>query len=252
MFQSHDAHAEFHAIARSISGGPIYITDQPGKENANILRRLAFSDGRLLMPDEPGQVTRDCLLRDVALEAVPLKVFGLVHRPGLTSGMIAAFNVNKMAPSVEGIVSAADVAGSLRTRSGEPVLMAVYQRSSDKAHLLSEEKSILPFRLDEFGFDLFTLTPINRGVGVFGLLDKYLGPAAVFSQTWDGNRTTVRLREAGDFGAWLSQPPGKVEIDKRALPPLSYRYKDGLLRIPLSSFGDKKGAREITITLASR
>jgi hypothetical protein len=81
MFQSHDPNAEFHAVGRAISGGPVYFTDEPGKERPELLRRLAFSDGRLLMLDEPGRVTRDLLLRDASLENVPLKVFGQISRP---------------------------------------------------------------------------------------------------------------------------------------------------------------------------
>ncbi|HEY0365338.1 MAG TPA: Sip1-related alpha-galactosidase, partial [Pyrinomonadaceae bacterium] len=61
MFQSHDPHAEYHAVARAISGGPVYITDQPGKERPEILLPLVNSDGRLLMLDAPGQVSRDIL-----------------------------------------------------------------------------------------------------------------------------------------------------------------------------------------------
>ncbi|HLM55262.1 MAG TPA: Sip1-related alpha-galactosidase, partial [Pyrinomonadaceae bacterium] len=76
MFQSHDPRAEFHAAARAVSGGPVYVTDEAGKERADVLLPLALSDGRLLMPDEPGQVTRDTLLADAALEPIPLKVFG--------------------------------------------------------------------------------------------------------------------------------------------------------------------------------
>jgi raffinose synthase len=246
MFQSHDAHGLYHAVARAISGGPVYFTDKPGLERPEILLPLALSDGRVLMLDEPGQVTRDLLLTDVALEAVPLKVFGRITRPGLSAGMLAVFNVNKSAARVSGVVRAEDVEMDL---VGADRSVAAYQRGKGSAFLL-DARSSMTITLDGFGFDLFTFAPVNQGVAVFGLLNKYLGPAAVVSQKMEAGRVTVRVSEAGEFGAWLSRQPGRVEIDGRALDGAGYSYKQGLLRIPQSSFGERKGEREVRITLA--
>jgi hypothetical protein len=253
MFQSHDPHAEYHAIARAISGGPIYITDQPGKEHTEILRPLVFSDGRLLMLDGPGQVSREILLTDVALEPVPLKVFGTISRPGLAAGMVAAFNVNKSAQNIAGALKAEDVEGIFSGGINSRTPVAVYQRSSQRAMLLDAKQATLSFNLDNFGYDLFTLVPVKGGVAVFGLLDKYLGPAAVISEKMEGKQMIVRLRESGDFGAWLAQAPAGVRLDGRELPPSAYSYKGNLLRVPQTSFANNKaGAREIRILLASR
>lgn len=249
MFQSHDPSAEFHAVARAVSGGPIYFTDEPGKENPEILRRLAFSDGRLLMADEPAQVTRDVLLTDTSLEAVPLKVFARVTRPGLTAGVVAAFNVNKHARSVEGMLRASDAEAPAAASQRSAV--AVYSLSDGRAVLLDARHTSLTFALGEFGQDLFTLAPVERGVAVFGLLDKYLSPASVVSVSHhDNDATTVRLREAGEFGAWLESEPLKVEVDGRALAASDYSYAGGLLRVPVASFGASAGEREIRIVSA--
>jgi raffinose synthase len=246
MFQSHDPNAEYHAIARAISGGPIYITDQPGKEKAEIIRRLATSDAKLLMPDEPGQVTRDILMTDVALEPVALKVFGRVSRPGFSSAAIAVFNVNKSASRVAGSINREDIEGwdgSTRSR------VAVYERSSGRVTVLDDRHPSQQFTLTNFGFDLYTLSPVTSGIAVFGLLDKYLGSAAIVSQLVRSNEVTISLREAGDFGAWLEQPPAVIKLDGRVIPSSSYSYKQGLLRIPKSSFTAKVGPREVVITL---
>jgi raffinose synthase len=248
MFQSHDPHAEYHAVARAISGGPIYITDQPGKERPEIVRPLATSDGRLLMLDEPGQVTPDTLLTDVALEPVPLKVFGTISRPGTSTAMVAAFNVNKSASTVTGRIGAEDALPVFYPGMNPTPALAVYQRTSGRTFLLDERHRSLPFSLDDFGYELFTLVPIESGAAVFGLLDKYLGPAAIVSQKVLPNEIRVRLREAGDFGAWLERSPASVKIDGRPLPPSAFSYEQGLLRIPRSTFGDRKGEREVSIT----
>jgi hypothetical protein len=247
MFQSHDPAAEFHAVARAVSGGPVYFTDEAGKERPEILRRLAFSDGRLLMPDEPAQVTRDLLLNDPSLEAVPLKVFATVSREGYTAGVAAAFNVNKAAKTVSGALRAADLAEPLSTEQD----FAVYSRALGRVALLKDYETPLPFTLGESGYDIFTLVPLdNNRAAVFGLLDKYLSPAGVVSLKSDARGLTVRLREAGEFGAWLARAPSRVEVDGRALPASAFTYSRNLLRVPSASFGERAGEREVRIVLA--
>jgi raffinose synthase len=248
MFQSHDAHAEYHAVARAISGGPVYITDEPGKERPEILLPLVFSDGRLLMLDAPGQVTRDILLTDVALEAVPLKVFGNISRPGLSVAMVAAFNVNKTANEVTGAISRKDLAHLLQT-ANTPETLAVYQRKTGTVTLLDQRQTAVRFVLDKFGFDVFTLSPVDNGVAVFGLTDKYLGPAAIVRQSRENNQLAVRIREAGDFAAWLQRAPTRVEVDGQPLSKNLYSYSRGLLRIPRSSFAPQTGEHELRLIL---
>ena len=245
MFQSHDEAAEYHAAARAVSGGPVYFTDEPGKERPEILKRLALSDGRLLRPDEPGQVTRDLLLNDPSIERVPLKVFARVTRPGLSAGVVAAFNVNKTVFGVSGGLRAEDVEWG----SKHPQNVAAYRRGDGRVTVFPIKPPALYFDLGENGFDLFTLAAVEGDVAVFGLLDKYLSPAAVVSVTRGAGGTAVRLAEAGDFGAWVWRAPSRIEVDGRPLTRSSYSYAGGLLRIPRASFGERGGEREVRIVL---
>jgi len=59
----------------------------------------------------------------------------------------------------------------------------------------------------------------------------------------------VRLREGGDFGAWLERAPARVELDGRALPAAGYAYRGGLLRVPAASFGARGGERTLRVHL---
>ena len=248
MFQSHDPNGEYHAVARAVSGGPVYFTDEPGKERAELLRPLAFADGRLPMLDEPGQVTRDLLFTDVSLQPVALKVFGRITRPGLSAGVVGAFNANKTARLVRGALKPDDVEGLAAGAEG----LAVYRRGDASANLLKGGNASTAITLAANSFDLYTLSPVGGGIAVFGLLDKYLSPAAVVSQSRQGRRVEVRLREAGDFGAWLEQPPARVELDGRTLPASAYSYERGLLRVPRAAFGARGGERRMHIQLAAR
>ena len=39
MFHSQHPAAELHALARAVSGGPVYVSDFPGKHDFDVLRR---------------------------------------------------------------------------------------------------------------------------------------------------------------------------------------------------------------------
>ena len=205
MFQSHDPDGLAHAIGRAMSGGPIYLTDEPGREEVAILRPLADSTGRLYRLDAPGMVTRDLLYRDPSLGGGALKVWGRIRRPGLEAGAVAALRVDKAAAVVEGALAAGDVEGLC----GGPV--AVYCRRAGRAERL-EPGERLAFAIGDPGVELFTLAAIEDGAAVLGLLDVYLGPAAVEAVARRGAGLEIRLREGGRLGVWLERPPVSVAI----------------------------------------
>ncbi|KAL3747744.1 hypothetical protein ACJRO7_016536 [Eucalyptus globulus] len=72
MFHSVHPAAEYHASARAISGGPIYVSDVPGKHNFELLKKLVLPDGSVLRACLPGRPTRDCLFSDPARDGVSL------------------------------------------------------------------------------------------------------------------------------------------------------------------------------------
>lgn len=72
MFHSLHPAAEYHASARAISGGPIYVSDAPGKHNFDLLKKLALPDGSVLRAHLPGRPTEDCLFSDPARDGVSL------------------------------------------------------------------------------------------------------------------------------------------------------------------------------------
>ncbi|MBZ5667343.1 MAG: alpha-galactosidase [Acidobacteriia bacterium] len=142
MFETRRDDGEFQAIARAISGGPIYTTDSPGEEHVDHLLPLVLANGKLLMLDEPGMVTPDGLLRDTSLEPVPLKVFGTITRPGLKAGMVAAFNVNKSAQTVSGVLRTQDVSGLIEDPSRESQAEITLPRSGEEESRSTNEAPV--------------------------------------------------------------------------------------------------------------
>lgn len=82
--------ALLHATARMISGGPVYVSDKPGRHDPRLLSRLALPGGHLLQPLLPGRPCRDCLFADVCGDGVSaLKVWNM----NACGGVLALFNV---------------------------------------------------------------------------------------------------------------------------------------------------------------
>jgi raffinose synthase len=222
MFQTHDRDADAHVIARAISGGPIYFTDEPGRERAELLRPLCDRDGQLYMLDAPGMVTRDLLLLDPSLAGVPLKVAGRITRPGLEAGMLAAFHVDKSADRVTGSLHPGDVEGL----GGEHFV--VWRRGGSALTLLARD-SRLPVELARGEVALFTIVRVDTGVAVLGLLDKYLGPAAVREVTRASSSVTIELAEAGELAVWVEGELDSVKLDGVATS--AWRVDGGFVRV---------------------
>ena len=47
-----------------VSGGPVYVSDRPGKHNMELLKRMVLPDGNVLLCTQPGRPTLDCLFAD--------------------------------------------------------------------------------------------------------------------------------------------------------------------------------------------
>jgi len=227
MFQSHDPDGLAHAIGRAMSGGPVYLTDEAGREDVGVLRPLADASGRLYRLDGPGMVTRDLLYRDPSLGGGALKVWGRIRRPGLEAGAVAALRVDKSVEAVEGALSAADVEGL----GGGAV--AVWQRLAGRATRLAPGER-LAFSVGEPGVELFTLAVIEDGTAVLGLLDVYLGPAAVESVARRPGGIDVRLRAGGRLALWLERPAGAIAVDGR---PAAVERRGGLHVIGVEAAG---------------
>ncbi|XP_054814635.1 probable galactinol--sucrose galactosyltransferase 2 [Prosopis cineraria] len=89
MFQSLHPAAEYHAAARAVGGGAIYVSDKPGNHNFELLKKLVLPDGSILRAQLPGRPTRDSLFTDPARDGTSLlKIWNL----NKCSGVVGVFN----------------------------------------------------------------------------------------------------------------------------------------------------------------
>ncbi|MEM4019115.1 MAG: Sip1-related alpha-galactosidase [Thermofilaceae archaeon] len=199
MFQSHDPWALQQAVARAVSGGPVYVTDEPGKTVAEIVKPLAFSDGSLPLPDFPALPTEDSLMRDPYNEAVPLKIFTHVTVDGVgTYGIVAAFNIHRDDAVVRGHVAPPDALLP-------PGKYWVYEYFSGE---LGDGE--LQFELEPMGVKLFIIAPRRGWLDPVGLNNVYIMPRGIDHACIFEDEAVLKLKEPGLL---IARTERKVKVE---------------------------------------
>jgi len=223
MWKSHDQAAVMHAVGRAISGGPVYVTDDLGRERKELLLPLVFSNGRVLPVDDPGLPTRDVLFTDPRFARVPLKVFARAGK----SGLVAAWNVNYLNLPVRGAVSPSDCEGLRGER------FAVYEHFSGKLDALGpaakQKISLWPF-----GVKLYVIVPIEDGFAAIGLSDKFISPAAIIRESRVPGKVELELVEGGRFAAYAEKAPKEITVNGEELAGDKISYQGQKLILDLT------------------
>jgi len=203
-FQSHNPNALFHAIARAINNGPIYITDNIGEGNFDVLRPLVYGDGKIIRSNDPLLPAEDCLFQ--VQDPFPFKAFS---RAG-NAGLLGIWNCAD-ADSVGGTFRPSDVHGIRGDR------FAVFERLSGTIRYAARDEEI-PVSLGRLGCRLYYVIPLVDGMGAVGLIDKYNAPATLLRSAVDGGAITALLYEGGKFAAVGPRPPLSVTADGKDVP----------------------------------
>lgn len=185
MWWTDDGQAVKNSVCRAVSGGPIYVSDRQGRTNPEILKPLCYSDGRILRCDAvavPG-------IRNLCSgPACSDDAFFLLNRVKDVQ-MIAAFNINEKDKTVTGRI--------IPREYGYADDCILYEHFSKQAIRLQPKACYSFSLLDNDAVRLFMLIPVKGEKTPIGLVDKYISPAAILSQT----PKTVQLYEPGLF-AW--------------------------------------------------
>jgi len=238
MWQTHDQFPAYHAVARAISGGPVYVLDKPGRSRLEYLWPLILSDGRLIRVKEPGLPARKSLFVDPYTDRAPLMAFA---RAG-DAGALAVWNVDRFERPLKAVVSPMDVEGI------EGNMFAVHEYFSGELTTLGlEEEMEVRFR----GWDvkLYSVVPILDGFAAIGLTNKYVSPATVASLERDGDHIRVTLAEAGRFKAYCASPPKEISADGAEIESKSFDPATGELMVQLINDPGSSGPITVEIEL---
>ncbi|XP_020219140.1 probable galactinol--sucrose galactosyltransferase 2 [Cajanus cajan] len=241
MFHSLHPAAEYHAAARAISGGPIYVSDKPGRHNFDLLKRLVLPDGSVLRAQLPGRPTVDSLFVDPARDGTSfLKIWNL----NKCSGVVGVFNcqgagwckiqkktrIHCPSPvTLTGCVCASDVdlIAEVAGDDWHGDTIAYAYRSGEIIRL--PKGASVPVTLKVLEYELFHFCPIKEimpsiSFAPIGLLDMLnIGGAVeqfeVFkeSEVPEGDKSpkatiSLSVRGSGRFGVYSSQCPLKCVV----------------------------------------
>ena len=218
MFQTHGPNPEFHAAARSISGGPIYVCDYPGKQDFKILNKLGVGDGSSLRCQNPALVCEDTLFTNVETCPKPLKLYNRNH----DIIMLGLFHCYQHAESIDAHYRVSDHPDADKQH------YACISHQTQEMHIVKRKKK-QETSLDQAAFDIITCAPIHDGVAVFGLLDKYNGSAAVETYGWTEEGFFCALKAGSRrIGFYCKRKPKNVSVNGRSKP---FTYDNGLVII---------------------
>jgi raffinose synthase len=238
MFQSGHEWGAFHGAGRAISGGPVYVSDQPGTHDFSLLRKLTCSDGTVLRCDQPGQPTLDTITRDPTREPLPMKIWNRCGRAGLLGVFHALYDDGGASP-VSGVIRSSDVVGV----GASSVACHAHLAGTLERLEPGDER---PITLAEREWEIFTIVPIEDGVAIIGLADKLnsSGALASIEQTKGGGASQwrVTLRDGGKLVAYMEKEPSRVTFQgihagDTMDTPFSYEQSAGRLTVELSTAG---------------
>ncbi|KAK3335977.1 glycoside hydrolase superfamily [Cercophora scortea] len=218
MFQTVHEYAGFHAAARCISGGPIWITDVPGQHDIGLIRQMTgtTTKGKTVI-FRPSSIGRT-ISQYTKYGGLNLLKIGAYHgRAETGSPIMGLFNISTV--EVTEIVPLSGFFGL--TPSGNYVV-----RSHVTGKVTAELEpclcaSLLTVTLKTRGYDILSAAPLstfrNAGgdqlsVANFGLVGKLTGSAAILNSVATevaGRRVLIvtTLKALGVLGIYISTLP---------------------------------------------
>ncbi len=234
MFHSSDSMAAgVMARSKAISGGPVYLSDQPAHFHMDLIRPLCLEDGHLLLPLAPAVPLPESMFINPYEDNEAYRVIApLAHG----CAAVGAYNLTHPEKPVSGTLAEADYhsAGAM-LQDGLPE-WAIPDEGLIAYDVLRHCAKPLRgatrnFTIDQFGDEFFVLCPIRQGWAVIGRSDKFLPPSGIESITTGDKVLRIQLPESGpiavwsatfrplsDDGPWLELEPNLWQLDLPVAP----------------------------------
>jgi len=212
MFWSSSPNRVLHQALRAVSGGPVYVSDKVGTSQAEVLKPLALSDGRLLRCDNVGQPTEDCLFTDPGTLPA-LKIMNKADE----AGVLCLVQAGKKPGAVMASFRPSDISGL----EGKEFAVWNWHLGEGRKMQVSDSWKV---KLSKRGVSLFVAQPIRDGFAPIGIVDKLISPKTVKGWKVTATGAQIDLKEGGHFVAYSQKLPLSVKANGRDLP---YTYEGG-------------------------
>ena len=226
MFQSGHRAGSFHAAARSISGGPVYVSEEGKDINPDILNALIVGNGQVLRCIEPGRICKSSLFTDTGIDKIAINIFNINSH----NSIIGTFNcVSDSVSDVTSIIKPSDVEGI----TGDDFIVYDYM---NKTLSVANKQTQFTSVLSPLAFNLYTIAPFKNGFSALGLEGKYNMGASISNivQT-DRNKWKVDVMDGGKLVCYARSKPYKVLSNGETV---NFKYNKHVLIICLPEIAE--------------
>lgn len=224
MFQTQHSYGSYHAAARCVSGGPIYITDIPGKHDIDLIHQMTGNTPRgdtvILRPHTVGKSTMAYNSYD---DPILLKISTYVGMAHTGVSILGVFNCSQHLLSE--LVGLSQFPGA---ENGTYVIRTHTSGAITKPNTAEKNDVFVQLDLGTQGWEILSAYPVQQfelrrsheakgpssvDVAVLGLLGKMTGAAAIISTSSYVDRESGRLRvwtslkAMGTYGKFLDLAP---------------------------------------------
>ncbi len=221
MFWTKENDAPKHALLRSCSGGPVYISDRVDETDPEVIRPMVYKDGKLPLLERSLLPADDCVFTD-PLKSGCLKLHTYGKQAEFNTGVMLIFNLTE-GPQAWSF-SAADISEL------DPAKQYIAYDWLNGTFLPPAETYSGILEKDQYR--LFVLVPVQRHMASAGRIDLYAGSTAVKTWEQDEGRDRLILREKGPFGWYSKNAPSRVFADQEDMTA-SVRKEDDQYLLPL-------------------
>ncbi|KAK8195515.1 raffinose synthase protein-like protein Sip1 [Phyllosticta capitalensis] len=225
MFQTSHPWASFHAAARCVSGGPIYITDVPGQHNIDLIHQMTAKTPRgstvILRPSRIGKTIDAYIGYD---QPNLLKIGTYIGMQSTGTSILGVFNTTQR--HLTELLSLDHFPG---TEKGHYVVRAHTTGQVSAPIKRGQESAFVHLDLPVQEWEILSATPVHSHdiktgsvkLAVLGLLGKMTGAAAIVnydvyveSEGAHHLRIWTSLKALGTYGIWIEDLE-KMDIENR-------------------------------------
>ncbi|MEO1011111.1 MAG: Sip1-related alpha-galactosidase [Bacteroidota bacterium] len=231
MFHSSDEEVgETMSVTKALSGGPIYLSDDPADFKQKVIAPLCYANGKLIRPEAPGVPLPSSIFNDALYENKD--VYKTIAPLKNGSCAIAAYNLSVTAKNaLTGKITPEDytqASAMMQPYTGPWEMpkegLVIYDWKNQVGQTL--DANGLNFQIDGFGHKLFLVSPISEGWGVIGRPDKYLSQSTVNIQDISENSITIKFVELGSVVLYSSK--GELSSDQMNMISLGNNFYKGV------------------------
>ena len=217
MFWSDHVENRQNSVLRCVSGGPVYVSDQLGQTDPAYILPLLGWDNRVILCEQTGVPTMDCLLRDPLHEDGLLKIFNRYA----DSYSVAAFNILERETTCRDCLTTAEVPGLCHRE------WVVYRHFAKKCEILRGDSPV-ELELEANDAEHLILLPKKPFGQFLGDPDKYISCYAVIQEQADEHCLRGTLCSAETIAFVTDAPVIRVLLNGDEVP---FQVRDGFCQV---------------------